>query len=52
MDKGGKQYKKLWEDSDPCMRNANGRTVSGLYRLFIPAYDALEGFLIFTEIPL
>ncbi len=44
MDKGGKQYKKLWEDSDPCMRNANGRTVSGLYRLFIPAYDALEGF--------
>ena len=44
MDKGGKQYKKLWEDSDPCMRNANGRTVSGLYRLFVPAYDALEGF--------
>tara|TARA_R110000823_G_scaffold19629_8_gene60645 strand:- start:4690 stop:6315 length:1626 start_codon:yes stop_codon:yes gene_type:complete len=44
MDKGGSQYKKLWEDSDPCMRNANGRTVSGLYRLFVPAYDALEGF--------
>ena len=25
-------------------RNANGRTVSGLYRLFIPAQDSLEGF--------
>ena len=44
MDKGGEEYKKLWEDSDPTMRNANGRTVSGLYRIYIPAYDALEGF--------
>jgi len=44
MDKGGEQYKKLWNDSDPTQRNANGRTVSGLYRIFIPAYDALEGF--------
>ena len=44
MDKGGEQYKKLWNDSDPIQRNANGRTVSGLYRIFIPAYDALEGF--------
>ena len=44
MDKGGEEYKTLWEDSDPNERNANGRTKSGLYRLFIPAYDALEGF--------
>jgi len=44
MDKGGKEYKDLWADSDPLMRNANGRTVSGLYRLFIPAQDSLEGF--------
>ena len=44
MDKGGEQYKKLYNDSDPLSRNANGRTISGLYRLFIPAYDALEGF--------
>ena len=44
MDKGGKQYKDLWKDSDPLERNANGRTVSGLYRLFIPAQDSLEGF--------
>lgn len=44
MDKGGKEYKKLWNESDPSKRNANGRTVSGLYSIYIPAYDALEGF--------
>ena len=44
MDKGGKEYKDLWADSDPLTRNANGRTVSGLYRLFIPAQESLEGF--------
>ena len=44
MDKGGKEYKDLWEDSDPVYRNANGRTRSGLYRLFIPSYESLEGF--------
>ena len=44
MDKGGKEYKALWNDSDPMDRNANGRTKSGLYRLFIPAYESLEGF--------
>ena len=44
MEKGGKQYKEIWRDSDPSDRNSNGRTRSGLYRLFIPAYEALEGF--------
>lgn len=44
MDKGGAEYKELWQDSNVDQRNANGRTRSGLYRLFIPAYDALEGF--------
>lgn len=44
MDKGGEEYKQLWADSDPLKRNANGRTTSGLYRLFIPAYESLEGF--------
>lgn len=44
MDKGGNEYKKLWNESDPSERNANGRTTSGLYRIFIPAYEALEGF--------
>ena len=44
MDKGGREYKELWRDSDPNERNANGRTISGLYRLFIPAHKSLEGF--------
>lgn len=44
MDKGGKQYKELWRDSDANDRNANGRTKTGLYRFFVPAYEALEGF--------
>ena len=44
MGKGGQEYRDLWADSDPNERNNNGRTRSGLYRIFIPAYDALEGF--------
>lgn len=44
MDKGGSQYKDMWHDSDPSERNQNGRTRSMLYRIFIPAYEALEGF--------
>ena len=44
MNKGGKEYKELWADSNPQERNANGRTVSGLYRMFIPAQEAIEGF--------
>ena len=44
MNKGGEEYKGLWEDSNPLERNQNGRTKSGLYRLFIPAYEAYEGF--------
>ena len=44
MAKGGSEYKDLWGDSDPAERNKNGRTRSGLYRLFIPAYNSLEGF--------
>ena len=44
MNKGGQEYKELWQDSDPANRNKNGRTRSGLYRIFIPAFEALEGF--------
>ena len=44
MSKGGKEYKVLWTGSDPLSRNANGRTRTGLYRLFIPASESLEGF--------
>jgi len=44
MDNGGSEYRVLWDDSDPFERNANGRTKTGLYRIFVPAYEALEGF--------
>ena len=44
MDKGGEEYRVLYYDSDPKDRNENGRTKSGLYSIFIPAYEALEGF--------
>ncbi len=44
LDKGGREYRDLYKDSDPLDRNENGRTKSGLYSIFIPAYEALEGF--------
>ena len=40
---GGAEYHKIWKDSDISKRDANGQTVSGLYRLFIPAKYCLEG---------
>ena len=36
LDKGGENFKKLYNDSDPTSRNANGQTKSGMYSLFIP----------------
>ena len=44
MNKGGSQYKVLYEDSNPHEKSKNNRTKSGLYRLFMPAYESLEGF--------
>lgn len=41
MDNGGEAFKKLWEASDQNNRNKNGRTKSGLYRYFMPAYRTL-----------
>jgi hypothetical protein len=34
---------RLWERSNPADRKPNGRTDSGLYRLFFPAYYGYEG---------
>lgn len=45
LSKGGDNYKKLYEDSDPTKRNANGQTKSGLYKLFIPMEWNMEGFI-------
>lgn len=44
MDKGGKEFRDMYYDSDPGNRNSNGRTKTGLYKIFVPAYEALEGF--------
>jgi hypothetical protein len=36
---GGKEGKAIWDKSDPLKRNKNGRTVSGLVRMFSSALD-------------
>ena len=45
LDKGGSNFKKLYEDSNPLQRNANGQTKSGLYCLFIPMEWNFEGYM-------
>ena len=45
LDKGGDNFKKLYEDSNVSVRNANGQTKSGLYSLFIPMELNMEGFI-------
>jgi len=45
LDKGGNNFKKLYEDSDVNKRNRNGQTKSGLYSLFIPMEWNYEGFI-------
>ena len=45
LTKGGSEFKKLYYDSDPKTRNANGQTKSGLYSLFIPMEWNMEGFI-------
>ena len=45
LDKGGDNFKKLYNDSDVTQRNRNGQTNSGLYSLFIPMEWNYEGFI-------
>tara|TARA_R110002050_G_scaffold3258_2_gene17255 strand:+ start:1506 stop:3752 length:2247 start_codon:yes stop_codon:yes gene_type:complete len=45
LDKGGENFKKLFEDSDGGKRNQNGQTKSGLYNLFIPMEWNFEGYI-------
>lgn len=42
---GLKRARQLWEESHPGELNENGRTKTGLYRFFQPAYKGLEGFI-------
>ena len=45
LDKGGENFKKLYNDSDVSKRNKNGQTRSGLYSLFVPMEWNYEGFI-------
>jgi len=45
LDKGGGNFKKLYNASDVTSRNKNGQTKSGLYSLFIPMEWNYEGFI-------
>jgi len=45
LSKGGDNFKKLYNDSDPKNRSANGQTKSGLYSLFIPMEWNYEGYI-------
>lgn len=45
LDKGGDNFKKLYENSNPFERNNNGQTKSGLYSLFIPMEWNFEGYI-------
>jgi len=51
LDKGGDNFKKLYNDSDVTKRNRNGQTSSGLYSLFIPMEWNYEGFIDSYGIP-
>jgi hypothetical protein len=45
LNKGGQNFKDIYEDSRVTNRNANGQTKSGLYALFIPMEWNMEGFI-------
>ena len=51
LDKGGDNFKKLYEASDVTKRNRNGQTSSGLYSLFIPMEWNFEGFINSNGLP-
>ena len=51
LDKGGDNFKKLYDNSDVTKRNRNGQTSSGLYSLFIPMEWNYEGFIDSYGIP-
>ena len=45
LEKGGGNFKKLYESSNLETRSANGQTKSGLYPLFIPMEWNFEGYI-------
>jgi hypothetical protein len=51
LDKGGENFKKLYDGSDVTKRNRNGQTSTGLYSLFIPMEWNYEGFIDMHGLP-
>jgi len=45
LEKGGQGFLNLWQKSDHTSKTENGRTLSGLWRYFVPAFDGMEGFI-------
>ena len=45
LEKGGANFKQLYENSNAEKRNRNGQTGSGLYSLFIPMEWNYEGYI-------
>ena len=51
LDKGGNNFKQLYDASDVTKRNRNGQTNSGLYSLFIPMEWNYAGYIDTHGIP-
>lgn len=51
LDKGGSNFKKIYDNSNVRNRNRNGQTRSGLYSLFIPMEWNYEGFINLYGLP-
>jgi len=51
LNKGGDNFKKLYNGSDVTKRNRNGQTSTGLYSLFIPMEWNYEGFIDMYGLP-
>jgi hypothetical protein len=45
LNKGGQNFKDIYEESNVKIRNANGQTKSGMYAIFIPMEWNMEGFI-------
>lgn len=43
--KGAPLFQQIWNESDPNIRDENGRTISWLYRYFNPQYEGREDFI-------
>jgi len=45
IESGGGEYRTMFELSDFYKRKPSGQTLSGLFRIFNPAYDGMDGFI-------